>query len=185
MTETTPHPPAAAEYVILVDADDRPTGTAEKLEAHRLGVLHRAFSVLIWDSAGRMLLQQRAADKYHSGSLWTNTCCGHPRPGEDVAAAAQRRLAEEMGFSTPLAALGTIQYRAAFDNGLTEHEVVHVFRGLHDGPVNPDPREAESYDWRTLHDIRRDIARAPERYSFWFREYVNAKWPTVLAEARG
>ena len=121
-----------SECVILVDSADRQTGISEKLEAHRAGLLHRAFSVLIWDDQGRMLVQKRAAAKYHSGGLWTNTCCGHPRPGEETLAAAHRRLNEEMAIAAPLTALGTITYRAEFENGLTEHEIVHVYqRALH------------------------------------------------------
>ena len=117
------------ELVVLVDDDDRIIGTAPKLDAHQSGALHRAFSIIVWDSAKRLLLQKRQAGKYHSGGLWTNACCGHPRPGEDVADAARRRLGEEMGFSCPLTNIGTIRYRAALDHSLTEHEIVHVFRG--------------------------------------------------------
>ncbi|MEQ1670458.1 MAG: isopentenyl-diphosphate Delta-isomerase [Hyphomicrobium sp.] len=168
------------EFVILVDDTDRETGVAEKLDAHRRGALHRAFSIIIWDAAGRMLLQQRAASKYHSGGLWTNTCCGHPRPGEDVHAAASRRLVEEMGLNCPLTPLGSITYRAEFDNGLIEHEIVHVFRGLHDGAVTPNPDEADGYSWRTLDDVRRDVDAAPNNYSVWFRQYVAAEWPTAM-----
>lgn len=173
------------EFVILVDDGDRETGTAEKLDAHVQGALHRAFSIIIWDTAGRMLLQQRAASKYHSGGLWTNTCCGHPRPGEDAATAASRRLVEEMGLSCPLTPLGTITYRAEFDNGLTEHEIVHVFRGLHNGAVSPNPEEADGYAWRTLDDVRRDVEAAPQNYSVWFRQYVAAEWPTAMERPLG
>lgn len=172
---------AFEERVILVDDDDRQIGTAEKLDAHRSGALHRAFSIVIWNGDGRMLLQQRALEKYHSAGLWTNTCCGHPRPDEDVAAAAARRLSEEMGMATPLTSLGTIRYRAAFDNGLIEHEIVHVFRGRHDGDVVPNPEEAAGYAWRTLDEVRSDVAAAPENYSVWFRQYVAAEWPTAMA----
>lgn len=168
--------------LILVDTADRETGTAEKLDAHRRGLLHRAFSVIVWDSKGRMLLQQRDAKKYHSGGTWTNTCCGHPRPGEAIGNAASRRLQEEMGFTCPLTPLGTISYRAEFDNGLIEHELVHVFRGLYEGPVRPDPNEAQAFAWLTLEEIRREIAQAPNRYSVWFRKYVAAEWPTALAQ---
>lgn len=146
------------EQLILVDAEDREVGTAEKIDAHRRGLRHRAFSVIIWDSAGRQLLQKRSAAKYHSGGLWTNACCGHPRPGEPVAAAAQRRLGEEMGFNCPLEWLGIVQYHAAFDNGLCEHEVVHVFRGCHDGSVAPDLMEAEAHQWLGLEKF---VKRSP------------------------
>jgi isopentenyl-diphosphate Delta-isomerase len=175
--------PATEEYVVIVDESDRMLGTAEKLDAHRRGLLHRAFSVLIWDRRGRMLLQKRATAKYHSGGLWTNTCCGHPRPGEDTATAAARRLHEEMNMATDLSALGTISYRAEFANGLIEHEIVHVFRGLYEGPVTLNPDEAEAFAWRTLDEIRADVAADPDMYSVWFREYVAAKWPTVMAPA--
>lgn len=168
------------EHVILVDDDDCAIGTAEKLDAHRTGSLHRAFSVVIWDGAGRMLLQQRAADKYHSGGLWSNTCCGHPRPDEDVAQAAARRLHEEMGVTCALEALGTIRYQAAFDNGLSEHEIVHVFRGRYAGPVIADPKEASGFAWKSLDDVRADVAARPEAYSVWFRAYVDAAWPTTM-----
>ena len=168
------------EYVILVDDDDHEIGTAEKLAAHRDGALHRASSIVIWDRNGRMLLQQRAAGKYHSANLWTNTCCGHPRPDEDVADAAARRLFEEMGFRCGLAPLGTIRYHAAFENGLIEHEIVHVFRGLYEGRVKPDPEEAADFSWRTLDEVRQDVEAVPENYSVWFRKYVAAEWPTAM-----
>lgn len=171
----------APERVILVDGKDREIGSAEKLAAHRSGSLHRAVSVLIWDRAGRMLLQQRACGKYHSAGLWSNTCCGHPRPGEDTAVAAARRLRDEMGISCALDYLGQIAYRAAFANGLVENEIVHVFRGRYDGVVQLDANEAQACAWRTLDEIRNEIAADPERFSYWFREYVAAKWPTVMA----
>lgn len=167
----------ACESVILVDADDREIGTAEKIDAHRRGLLHRAFSVIIWDSAGRQLLQKRAATKYHSGGLWTNTCCGHPRPAEPVAAAAQRRLGEEMRFTCPLEWLGKIIYRAEVGNGLVEHEIVHVFRGTYDGAVAPDSAEAEGYQWTTLDVVRDDVRTAPARFSVWFQRYLAEEWP--------
>ena len=170
------------EQVILVDDADHQTGTAEKLDAHRAGALHRAFSIVVWNSDGRMLLQQRALSKYHSAGLWTNTCGGHPRPNEDVAEAAARRLAEEMGLRCPLTPLGTIRYRAEFSNGLTEHEIVHVYRGLHNGAVTPNPDEANAYAWRTLDEVREDVAAAPQNYSVWFRQYVAAEWPTAMAQ---
>lgn len=169
------------EHVILVDAGDNPVGTAEKLDAHVTGRLHRAFSVVIWNDAGALLLQKRHVGKYHSGGLWTNACCGHPRPGEDVHAAALRRLDEEMGFICPLTALGTITYRAEFSNGLTEHEIVHVFRGVFAGAIRPNPEEADGYEWTGLDVVRRQVAVTPDNYSVWFREYVAAQWPMMLA----
>lgn len=169
--------PDSEEVVILVDGDDNVVGAGDKLATHRAGTLHRAFSVIIWDNAGRLLLQKRNARKYHSGGLWTNACCGHPRPDEDVAAAASRRLEEEMGFTCPLEALGTMQYRAELDDGMIEHELVHVFRGIHDGAVAPDTEEVETYRWSSLEDVRTDIDATPERFTAWFRKYLAAKWP--------
>jgi isopentenyl-diphosphate delta-isomerase len=173
-----------SEHLILVDADDREIGTAEKIDAHRRALLHRAFSVIVWDSEGRQLLQKRAASKYHSGGLWTNACCGHPRPDEPVADAAQRRLGEEMGISCPLEWLGTVQYHAAFDNGLSEHEIVHVFRGRYDGPLQPDPAEAEDYRWSSIEEIRSDIAAEPDRFSVWYLRYIAEEWPMALMPPR-
>lgn len=169
-----------SETLVLVDDEDRAIGSAEKMDVHVRGLLHRAFSVIIWDREGRQLLQKRARAKYHSGGLWTNACCGHPRPGEDITSAAQRRLQEEMGFTCALENLGTVQYHAVFDNGLSEHEIVHVFRGRYDGPVAPDPSEADAFGWQTLETIRTDMAAAPERFSVWFRRYVAEEWPVAL-----
>ncbi len=168
------------ESLILVDADDNEIGAAGKIDAHRRGLLHRAFSVIVWDSKGRQLLQKRATTKYHSGGLWTNACCGHPRPGENVEAAAQRRLREEMGFSCPLEWLGVVQYRATFDNGLSEHEIVHIFRGCYEGPLKPDPAEAEGYQWCGIDILRADVAAIPDQFSVWFIRYMAEEWPVAL-----
>lgn len=165
--------------IILVDEMDRETGTGEKLTVHRQGALHRAFSVMIWDKAGRMLLQKRSSGKYHSGGLWTNACCGHPSPGEPVIGAAQRRLQEEMGFSAPLEPLGTLIYRADVGPGMIEHELVHVFRGTSSDPVAPDPHEAEDYAWVDSGELSHMIAAQPARYSAWFRIYADAGWPVA------
>lgn len=162
----------ATEAVILVDETDRPVGTAAKLEVHRSGQLHRAFSILVHDGAGNLLLQKRHPAKYHSGGLWTNTCCGHPRPGEDTAAAATRRLTEEMGFACALQPLGTHLYRADVGNGLVEHELVHLFAGVHTGAIHPDAHEAEATAWRPLAEIRCEAEATPERFTVWFRRYL-------------
>lgn len=174
-------PDAAIEEVILVDDEDREIGCEEKLAAHRTGALHRAFSVMIWDDEGRMLLQRRAREKYHSGGLWTNACCGHPRPGEDAAAAAARRLYEELGVRAKLAPLGALRYRAELDNGLIEHELVRVFRGRHMGPMAPDPLEVMDIVWMTPDDVARDVADNRARYTAWFQKYLAAGWPTAPA----
>lgn len=171
------------EHVILVDDADRPIGTAGKLEAHRAGRRHRAFSVIIWNSAGELLLQRRADGKYHSALLWTNACCGHPRPSEAAGVAAERRLEEEMGFRCALTELGTFSYHAKLDRGMTENELVHVFRGLHDGGINPDPNEVEAFRWCTLDALRQEIRDEPQRFTVWFAKYVNADWPVALAPA--
>lgn len=175
----------AAELVVLVDGEDRPLGTAPKLEAHRSGLLHRALSVVVRDRRGRLLLQKRAAGKYHSGGLWTNTCCSHPRPGEPVRRAAARRLREEMGVACALVRLMTTTYRADVGNGLIEHELVHVFGGRSDGPIRPDPREAEGFAWVTPEALAHDLAATPERFSAWFKLYCAGHWDLLTADASG
>jgi isopentenyl-diphosphate delta-isomerase len=171
------------ERIILVDAEDHEIGTAPKLEGHLRGLLHRALSVVVRDGAGRLLLQKRQHDKYDSGGLWTNTCCSHPRPGEPVALAAERRLAEEMGFTCPLQPLLTVTYRAAVGGGLVEHELVHVFGGRYQGPVRPDPAEADDFAWIEPATLQADMAVAPARYSVWFRMYCAEHWHEMLAAA--
>lgn len=157
------------EEVILVNEQDQQTGTMEKIEAHRKALLHRAFSVFIFNHKGEMLLQQRAKLKYHSPGLWTNSCCSHPRPGETVDAAARRRLKEEMGFETPLSKIFDFIYKADFENGLTEFEFDHVYTGTYDGGLNPDQQEVLDYCFRSLEDIQQDLDSRPEKYSSWFR----------------
>jgi isopentenyl-diphosphate delta-isomerase len=141
----------------------------DKMEAHEKGLLHRAFSIFVFNSHGDLLLQQRAEDKYHSGGLWTNTCCSHPMPGEETLAAAQRRLLEEMGFNTELEMAFSFIYRTDFDNGLTEHEVDHVFTGLFDGVVKPDPSEVGNYSFQSIPAIRHSIRTEPQLYTSWFK----------------
>ena len=159
-----------AEEVVLVDERDRRAGVASKLAAHEGGGrLHRAFSVFVFDSAGRLLLQRRAAGKYHFGGLWTNTCCGHPRPGEDVMEAASRRLWEEMGIAPELARATSFVYEA-FDpaSGLTEREYDHVFRGRYDGEPTPDPEEADGWTWVDPEELAADLSENPDEYTPWF-----------------
>jgi isopentenyl-diphosphate delta-isomerase len=156
------------EEVILVNEQDEQTGTIEKMEAHRKALLHRAFSVFIFNGKGEMLLQQRAIGKYHSPGLWTNTCCSHPRPGEDVESAANRRLKEEMGIETSLKKIFDFIYRTEFDNGLTEYEFDHVYTGSYLGMFVPDKKEVKDYCFRTMDDISQDLIRCPEKYSSWF-----------------
>lgn len=171
------------EHVILVDEADRETGTAGKLAAHVAGQLHRAFSIIVWNPAGEMLLQKRAFGKYHSEGLWTNACCGHPRPGESVAAAASRRLGEELGFTCPLDAVGTITYRAGLDKGMTENEFVHVFHGVYDGALAPDPREVSDTRWVSAAALDADMTRDPAAFTVWFVKYMRAGWPLAVRPA--
>ena len=154
--------------VILVDEQDRPTGEAEKMHAHREGMLHRAFSVFIFNKRGDMLLQQRAAHKYHSGGLWTNACCSHPMPGEETTAAALRRLQEEMGFVTPVEKCFDFVYKASFGNGLTEYEFDHVYTGTYEGPIAPDKDEVADYCYKSMDDIATSLKEHPEKYTAWF-----------------
>ncbi len=162
----------AHDLVILVDENDNEIGTAEKLEAHQNARLHRAISVLISDSQGRWLLQQRAKHKYHCPTLWTNTCCTHPRPGETVRDAANRRLNEEMGLQTVLTRKFAFIYYASFRNGLTEHEYDHVFVGQCDDVPSVNPREVMAWRWAYPHDIVAEIEHDPDRFTPWFRLMV-------------
>jgi isopentenyl-diphosphate delta-isomerase len=155
--------------VILVDEQDRPTGRMEKIEAHRKALLHRAFSIFIFNEKGQMLLHKRAAGKYHSGGLWTNACCSHPQPGEETLAAAENRLVEEMGIRVPLTKAFDFSYRAEFDNGLTEYEFDHVFTGTYDGEVKPDPNEVSDYCYKSTEEIRESLVTHPQQYTAWFR----------------
>ena len=157
------------EEVVLVNEKDESIGRMEKMEAHEKGLLHRAISVFILNEKGEMLLQKRALHKYHSAGLWTNTCCSHPRPGEDTKMAAERRLFEEMGIKTSLIHKGQFIYKTEFGNGLTEFELDHVFTGIHS--VNPElnPEEAADFCWKTVNDIRIDIKSKPNNYTSWFK----------------
>lgn len=161
------------EKVILVDENDMPIGEMEKIEAHEKALLHRAFSILIFNSKNELLLQQRAHTKYHSPGLWTNTCCSHQRPGEDTLSAAHRRLQEEMGLKAELEPRFSFIYKAPFDNGLTEHEFDHVLVGYTDNLPVPHPDEAASYSYKTVEDIKKDITLNPESYTSWFKILIN------------
>jgi isopentenyl-diphosphate delta-isomerase len=156
------------EFVTLVDTNDRPIGTAEKLEAHRKALLHRACSVVLFNGDGEMLLQQRHAAKYHSGGLWSNTCCTHPRPGETAIDAARRRLREEIGIEAELEHLFSFVYRAELDDGLVEHEYDHVYVGEADESPSPDADEVQDWRWASTAQVARDLEARPERYTRWF-----------------
>ena len=157
------------EKVILVSETDDQLGLMGKMEAHEKGVLHRAFSVFIFNKSGQLLLQQRALDKYHSPGLWTNTCCSHQRDGESSIEAGKRRLMEEMGFNCDLEEIFWFIYKADFDNGLTEHELDHVLVGYYDDDPVVNPDEVASFKWMSLEDVKDDISEKPELYSAWFK----------------
>jgi len=166
--------------VLLVNPEDQPIGQEEKLRAHELGLLHRAFSVFIYRKKldqnnlnnfenHEILLQKRAKNKYHSGGLWTNTCCSHPRPGEETVQAGERRLFEEMGIKTRLKNIGNFTYKADFENGLVEHELDHVLVAEWDGEFNPDPEEAEEIKWLEIKKLNQWLEERPEDFTPWFK----------------
>lgn len=156
------------EEVILVNENDEPIGAMEKMAAHEQAVLHRAFSVFIFNSGDKMLLQQRSLTKYHSGGLWTNACCSHPRPGEETLLAAQRRLKEELGFVTDIKKVFDFTYKASFENGLTEHEFDHVYVGYFDHPIHPNPEEVKDVSFVSMDEILQSLQHEPARYTAWF-----------------
>jgi isopentenyl-diphosphate Delta-isomerase len=156
------------EQVVLVDENDVAVGTMEKMAAHEKAVLHRAFSVFIFNSSNEMLLQQRAFTKYHSGGLWTNACCSHPRPGEETLLAAQRRLQEELGFVTDLKKVFDFTYKASFENGLTEHEFDHVYVGHFDNSIHPNPDEVKDVSYVSMDEILQSLQNEPAKYTAWF-----------------
>ena len=157
------------ERVVLVDEKDNPLGTMEKMEAHEKGVLHRAFSVFIFNNKGEMLLQQRAFSKYHSGGLWTNTCCSHPRDGETTLEAAHRRLQEEMGFDCEIEKAFDFIYKKNLDKGLIEHEFDHVFIGEFEGEVCFNKEEVNAYIYRPVQAVVDEVNQTPEKYTEWFK----------------
>jgi len=157
------------EFLILVDEHDKPWGKLEKDQVHQLGLLHRAFSVFIFNSKGELLLQQRAAGKYHSGGLWTNTCCSHPRFGEELNEAIPRRLEEEMGMNCPTQFIFNFVYETKFDNGLIEHEFDHVYYGVSDDLPKPNPAEVSNWKYLNLKSLENEIASAPDQYTVWLK----------------
>lgn len=157
------------EQIILVDTNDVQVGTLEKLETHKKGLLHRAFSIVVKNNKGDMMLQKRAIGKYHSGGLWTNTCCGHPRNGEDLVSAAHRRLKEEMGFDCPLEEAKAFIYTADVGRDLKENEFLHVFVGKYENDPVLNPEEAEDWKWIAEEELKKDVAENPNDYSAWFK----------------
>ncbi|MBT9433376.1 isopentenyl-diphosphate Delta-isomerase [Candidatus Sodalis endolongispinus] len=158
----------ALTQVILVDERDQTVGTMEKLQAHREGALHRAVTVYLFNPAGQLLLQQRAREKYHCGGLWSNTCCSHPMPAEESAAAARRRLFEEMGLRVELTPVFQLYYRLPLPDGLIEHEFGHVFFGITTRMPAPDPAEAMAWRWQALPSVVAQLAREPDSFTPWF-----------------
>ncbi len=156
------------EKVILVDVLDKEIGQMEKLEAHKLALLHRAFSIFIFNDKKEMLLQQRAENKYHSSLLWTNTCCSHPRPGETNLEAAHRRLMEEMGFDCKLEPKFNFIYKTELDNGIFENELDHVFSGIYNEKIHINKDEANNYKWVSMEEVTKEVELHPENFTVWF-----------------
>jgi isopentenyl-diphosphate delta-isomerase len=158
-----------AELLVLVDENDVQTGVGEKMDIHQKGLLHRAFSIFVFNSNKELLLQQRSMDKYHSAGLWTNTCCSHPGPGEDILTAAHRRLQEEMGFNCDLTDVFNFIYRAEFDNGLIESELDHVIIGYYNRNPIVNPEEVMNYKWVNTSWLQRDIEENSKKYTEWLK----------------
>lgn len=170
--------------VILVNEDDAEIGTMEKLEAHQKGLLHRAFSILVFNDKQELLIHKRAEGKYHSAGLWTNTCCSHPAPHEDIETAAHRRLKEEMGFDCPVEVQFHFIYKTALENQLTEHELDHVLIGIYNGEVNPSPEEVSDFRWMALDQLQQEMRENPTDFTFWFKlimqnHYDKLKFPVI------
>lgn len=161
------------EHVILVDAKDNEVGTMEKMEAHKKGALHRAFSILLFDPSGRLILQKRSQNKYHSSGLWTNTCCSHPLPGESLEVATRRRLMEEMGIDMQPTFSHTFIYKAELGRDLVEHELDHVFVGTFNGTPVINRKEVEDWKYADLNWVRKDMEAHPDEYTVWFKLIVN------------
>jgi isopentenyl-diphosphate delta-isomerase len=161
------------DLVILVNEHDEQLGVMEKMEAHTAGLLHRAFSVIIFNDRHEILLQQRALEKYHSGGLWTNTCCSHPAPNEELEAAGKRRLAEEMGFTCEISPLFSFIYNVKLSEKLFEHELDHVFIGKYQGDIDPNPAEVMDVKWMPFDQLIADCTQHPERYTAWFQIILN------------
>ena len=157
------------QELILVNERDEPTGTGEKMQIHREGLLHRAFSVFIFNENGQMLLQQRSRSKYHSGGLWTNACCSHPAPGDETLVAAEKRLHEELGFNTPLTKVFDFVYKAGVENGMIEYEFDHVLVGEYDGPVDFNSDEVMDYCYQSMDELRESLRFKPNVYTEWFK----------------
>lgn len=170
------------EQVILVDENDNEIGLMEKMQAHKEARLHRAFSVFIFNSKNELMLHKRAAGKYHSGGLWTNTCCSHPAPGEETETAAHRRLIEEMGFDCPVKEVFSFKYCRKLDNELTENELDHVFTGYYEKNPQPNPEEVEDWCWISHKELQTSIRNAPQNYTEWFKIIIEEYGEKIFPE---
>lgn len=169
----------AEEKVILVNENDEQIGLMEKIEAHEKALLHRAFSVFVFNDNKELMIQQRALSKYHSPGLWTNTCCSHQREGESNIEAGRRRLMEEMGFTTELQDTISFIYKAPFDNGLTEHEYDHILVGTYNEEPAPNPDEVAAWKWVSLEDLKKDMELNPHIYTEWFKIIFDKYYATI------
>lgn len=172
-----------SEYILTVDAQDREMGYMEKLEVHRQGILHRAFSLMVFNDKGKILLQKRARNKYHSPGLWSNACCSHQRTGESLIEAVNRRVREELGFTCPCKEVFCFPYQVKFDNGLMEYEIDHVFFGYYNGKVIPNRDEVEEIRWVSRDNLNKEMKKYPEKFTYWFRELMNQ--PEMLSAEKG
>ena len=173
------------ERVVLVDKVGNEIGNEDKMAAHVNGALHRAFSIFVFNSKGKLLIQQRNRSKYHTPRLWSNTCCSHPRPGEALAQAVPRRLAEEMGFVCDLAEMFSCRYELTLDNNMIEHELNHVFIGFYDGDPVPDPGEVEDWRWQTLQNLCGEVSRSPDSFTPWFKLIIKDYYSLFDKALRG
>ncbi len=162
-----------SSLIALVDEQDNITGFSDKTEVHQKGLLHRAFSIIIFNSKGEMLLQQRALSKYHSAGLWTNACCSHLTTDTEMDIIIHDRLINEMGFDCHLEQIFKFQYHVNFDNGLTENEIDWVYRGIFEGTPNPNPDEVQSYRWINMVELVKEINHSPEKFTYWFKYIIS------------
>jgi isopentenyl-diphosphate delta-isomerase len=161
------------EKVLVVNEQDQVLGSMDKMEAHRRGILHRAFSIVIFNLDGEILLQKRSKDKYHSGGLWTNACCSHPAPGESIDEATRRRLKHEMGIDLQPDFAYKFIYESKLDNGLTEHELDYVYTGIFDGVPTVNKQEVEDWKFMNMKSLRDDLELNPDQYTIWFKLIMN------------
>jgi isopentenyl-diphosphate Delta-isomerase len=183
-TKTMRAPKGSDEPLILVDEDNRALGTASKLAIHQAGLLHRAFSIFMVDGRGRILLQRRNPRKYHSGGLWANSCCGHPRPGERTMTAARRRLNEELGISDPLKFGFFARYSAGLDHGMQENELVYVYFGRLQSATKPNPAEVSGLELVSLAELKRRIGARPSAFTYWMKHYVHHHGGDIARQIR-